>query len=533
VTKKIIIVLLSFALCSYATYGKTKMGHYYNSSFLGEKSFDHYHGPLDPELKTNSHHGETKFKDDIFIDRFAEDSIEDSFFSLNKFWSSEVMNMNSCPNFYLDQNIDYIRYLYRLITISYLFESLKEQASLSHQLDFSDSVCSLDWNSIFKKCSPKSVDMKRFLRRSKSRYLMSFDLSRVDIFKAGERRGWSKEVLPKLLRSDKSLIGQRLRRYCKNNECLNVKNLKTVLKNSCRDDKKHIQMICSENDSLFGLSWAKTATKLLASSHVMRVLNKNGFAESCLERYTKMQREKEVNYSHLKSLFDPLYQKFLGSKDYVAEGELFLPGALKEFDDRGLKDFLFVKPKVIAKKPIAKPIIKKAPTPKAKPKPVVKVVPKPKPVKVIVPKPKPLSTFELARKKLVDNKLKKVSLNMKLFKKDFIFNGKMIKALEAPLSDFQTREALKDMLTYDKLGSQYQPVRLLFLKFLIDQDKHVGLWNILSVLGSDFYVVNDIEKKDSPVAIRLKNDDSTDDMWQVILLDKSEIKLSKKKGAKK
>ena len=97
------------------------------------------------------------------------------------------------------------------------------------------------------------------------------------------------------------------------------------------------------------------------------------------------------------------------------------------------------------------------------------------------------------------------------------------------------------MLMFDKLGSRHRPVRLMFLKFLIDQEKHSGLWNVKSVLGSEFYVVNDIDKVAGSVAVNLNNDTSTNNEWQLTLLSEKEYlkraakkkNKSKKKGAKK
>ena len=522
----IIFGLLVFTSVN-SIYGKDKMDQYYNSS-LGEKKVDNYHGPLDPSLKIESHFGETKLKDDVFIKHFGEDSIEDSFFDLSSFWSSEVMKMNSCPNFYLDQNIDYIRYLYRLVTISYLFESIKEQARLSYRLGFSGDVCSLDWNTIFSRCKPETGDMKKFIRRSQSRYLTSFDTRELNVLKRSEKDKWIKSELPKIMKGE-SLTSLRLQRYCRKGKCHSIKDVKEAMKNSCQKDRYYINTICSEKDSLYGVSWATEPTDLLTKSHVMRILNKNGFAKACLERYVTMQKGKEVLYPHLQMLFAPVFDQLVSSRAKNLEGELFLPGALKEFDDRGLEDFLFVQPKVIVKKEERKsqpkPVVKIAPKPKPKPKPVIVQKPKPEPKA----KPRPLSTFEKTRKELVEKRLKSKKLDMGSFQKDFVFNKKMIKSLKGPVTNFQKRGSLNDMLAYDKLGSRFEPVTLLFLKFLIDQDMHSGLWNIVSVIGNDFYVINDIENKSQAVAVRLKNDETTNNEWQITLIREDQIK---KKGAK-
>jgi hypothetical protein len=76
------------------------------------------------------------------------------------------------------------------------------------------------------------------------------------------------------------------------------------------------------------------------------------------------------------------------------------------------------------------------------------------------------------------------------------------------------------MKSYDLLGSKEAPVGLVFLKFLIDTENHQGLYNIVQVLGEKFYVMNDLEKKSDPHYIEFKNDASTRNRWQIILLRK-------------
>lgn len=512
---------------------------YYNTSFLGEKRFDNYSGPLDPTIKSNVHQGKSQFSDDHYYNNYSKQYLESDFFNLNSFWNNEVKAMNSCPNFYLNKNISYIRYLYRLITISYLFESIKEHATLSYRLGYGNSTCSLDWNEVFGSCKPKSPDMKRFVQRTKPRYLINYDSRKFKLMNRKSKNKWVSDTLPDLMNNGHEITYKRLKKMCKKGECLSLKSIEKTLEKSCRADKSLIELICSEKDELYGVTLHKEPTKLLAGSNVMINLNKGGFASACLERYGELNKSKEVHYSNIVDLFPALYKKLSIASDqnkYI-EGEVFIPGALKEFDDRGLENFLFVKPKVIAKKPVAAPkvIVKKTikPKPVAIKKVVVTAPPPPKPI--IKEKPKELSTFEKARKKLVENNLEQVVLNMKKFHKDFIFGERLIKALEGPLDDYQNRSALNDLLMFDKLGSRASPVRLKFIKFLIDEEKHSGLWNVKLVLGSEFYIFNDIEKDTRPVAVELTNDNSTNNEWQLTLLSDEEFdkRIKNKKDSNK
>jgi hydroxymethylglutaryl-CoA reductase len=83
-----------------------------------------------------------------------------------------------------------------------------------------------------------------------------------------------------------------------------------------------------------------------------------------------------------------------------------------------------------------------------------------------------------------------------------------------------TREALTEMMTYDKLGSKEGPVPLLFLKFMIDMQEHTGMYNLITILGDEFYVSNEIDSefKTEPEKIKILNNEATSRQWQIYIL---------------
>jgi hypothetical protein len=95
----------------------------------------------------------------------------------------------------------------------------------------------------------------------------------------------------------------------------------------------------------------------------------------------------------------------------------------------------------------------------------------------------------------------------------------MINNLSAKLKNFMSREALTEMVTYDKLGSQEGPVPLLFLKFMIDMQEHTGMYNLLNIVGDEFYVSNEIDSgfKTQVERIKIINNDS-DKQWQIYIV---------------
>lgn len=497
---------------------------YYDAVFLGEKNTQVYHGPLSPMVQRNEHLAQQLFFEDMWKEKHFFEITSPQFEEVNTIWFDELPAMSSCPNYYLKENIEYIRYLYRLISISYLFESLKEHARVAYSFGIDDKVCSLDWNKVFGQCKPKSLDMKSFVRRSKSRYLIDYDLLSSPQLNSSQRNEWLKNKTKALKKVPSgSIVDYRLKSFCEAKGCgdLSKAELKAALDESCKQDRLHIQKFCSEQDELYGLSHIRIPRELLSQSNVMRVINEGGFAQNCLNRYANLFRHREMKYEWLEGLFPHIKDQIEKEERKYKQGEVFLPGALKEFDDRGLAEFLFVTP---TPTPAPTPV----PTPKPTPKPVVaKVEPKPTPMPTPVPTPKPTpiptpipkpSEFELARLKLVKNKLDESKVNMPAFSQEFNFPDQVLKAVSVPLKDFQTREALEDLKRYDKLGTKQQPVRLLFLKLLIDQEEHKGLWNIISVLGDTFYVINDLEKKKIPVVVQIKNDASTGHIWQLVIV---------------
>ncbi|MDD0851562.1 hypothetical protein HBN50_00585 [Halobacteriovorax sp. GB3] len=511
---------MSFSLLSASVFAET---NYYEDVYLGQRSFDLYDGPLDPSIRFSPKNGSIHFQDDIFQEDYFQQLTEKNFFDLYDFWKSDVQIYKSCPNSDLGENIRYIRYVFRLLTISYLYEGLQDYQKLLYELGGREDSCNLEYESLFKGCRPESLEMKKFVRRVKSKLKMTTDFSAYKRMDSSELENWLKSFRAK---PNMSLATTRLQSWCvdegKDCRSLNDKEAQKAIISSCRQDKELIQKICSEDDQIYGLSYIEEAVSLIMQSNIINVLNSNNTAYSCLKRYQQIFSAKEKKVEHLKSLFPQVFKKLTSKKVTYIQGEIFLPGALKEFDDKGLKDFIFKEEeKVVEKKPEPKPVPKPLPKPVPKPipKPVVVVKPKPKPV-VIKEEPKKieLSTFEKAVAKSQKTKLARVAVEMDKMKSEKVFTGQMIEALKEPLKEYQTREALSDMKNYDKLGSKVEPVRFLFLRYLIDNDHHQGLYNIVNVLGKTFYVVNDIEEKNIPVYIELRNDATTSHMWQITVL---------------
>lgn len=519
----VLVFTASFALQSLASQDKL-----YQDLNLGEKPAPQYAGPLSPAGKFDSLTGEFTFLDKVHEHQYLEDHLTRELFDLADSWFHEFPLGAACSNFYLNQNIDYIRYLFRLITMSYIFESMKATNVALHQLGFDRNACSLSWHQTFSKCGPRSDEMKKFVKRVQYRFLDDMDRSQYIRLSEPKKKKWMSSLESEYQKKSSSniararVIGQCLKED-RNCEELKSQAVRQIMEKSCEEDRQKIQQICSENDELYGLSYVDDLVELISQSNAINVIDSGGYGKNCLERFVRLFQRKETKNLYLKSVF-PVIKKDLKRKEKrYAQGSLFLPGALKEFDDKGLSDFLFrpepkpePEPVVIVKKP--EPESK--PKPKPKPKPVVKPEPKPEPI-VVEPLPDPEpepSEFARAYQELVSTEASKVPMDMDAFKDDFIFSERMTKALQGPLEDYQTRAALTDMKKFDLIGSKEEPMRLMFLKYLIDNNMHQGLFNITAVLGEEFYVVNDIDGASEAVAVELKNNEQTNYRWKMTLL---------------
>ncbi len=502
-----------------------KLDAYYRDVFLGEKKTSNYAGPLDPRSVYSDYRGDLILLDEIFKDQYIDQQIQAEPFELHRYWFNEVVEKSTCPDVTLGENVDYIRYLYRLVTMSYLFEGIKLNNKLAHQLG-AQNICSMTFKDVFGGCAPESSDMKKFHERVYGKFVNEIEKIKTPVFTKKESADWMNAFQDSTsLTTDPTLA--RLHDWCiankRNCRDLNAQEIKEALGSFCAKDTAAIKLLCSEKDSFYGISGVGTPTELIKGSNAFNLINQSGMGEECLRRYGKLFQTKESAYPTLARQYPLIYSHLLKTNGRYIQGELFLPGSLKEFDMKGLSDFL-----TALKPPKVEPVIVIAkPKPKPKPRPVVVEAPKveekkPEVVPVVVPEPpKPyVSEFERAVLDMVKKGPSSIMIDMDTFRDDFEFTEAMVADLSGPIKKFQTRSALNDMKTYDRLGSTEAPVGLIFLKFLIDTNNHQGLYNIVSVLGDKFYVMNDIEKKNQPHYIELLNDASTGNRWQIILLKK-------------
>lgn len=489
---------------------------------VGEKNFSEYFGPRDPQQSFSRLKGTLHFSDQDINDSYYMPYVESEVNLLNSFWNETFMPSASCPKVVLDRNFEYIRYLYRLQAISYSFEAINKLEKLRFNLTGKSGRCARNWKNLFSDCSPKSSDMKLFLKRVSVLLKKKFSETRKHPDRYEMRALKDKkvrELTGKVGGVDNKILRTVFNHY---NATPRKENLVQIIDKSCGELIEMNRRLCSERDDFYAGNDLYFFSVLLLNSNATNALKESNSAAACLERFSRTSHFKSTTFPLFEKIFPYIYLDMREKHAQYLQGSLFLPGALKEFDDLGLKDFLFTeKPKP---KPTPKPVV--VVKPKSTPKPVVVVKPKPtpKPVVVVVkptPTPKPIweDHFYQAVKQQRLTGAKSVVVDLSGLVEDYPFTPKMVRKIAAPLKIYQRVKSLQQMKKYDQMGSKKTPVILSFMLYMIAYQQHQGLFNMTMVLGNEFYVINNFDKKHSEsVRVKLLNDESTNFQWQLAVI---------------
>ena len=502
----------------------------HSSSFLGEKEERIYKGPsLDdyPYPSNIQRPGKGNFfLDGLYKNNFTFHSISPEVLALRTFWRHDFLVNSDCPLAVFKKNEAYLRYLFRLLSISYLYESLKIHYGYGKKIRDKSNTCEISPKVIFGNCSPQSDEMNGFVGRLQN-------LSK----KGGRYKAFKKRLKRKLLdvisgdeKRDGTLgvLQNTYQLWCLRKgkggcEKLNDEKIKKVLKWGCKSIRKSIENICSEKDSLFGLHKIKEMELLLEFSHVLGKIDQGGFQRKCLKRFIEVFKGQEVSNDHLSMSTSMILENLRKKEKRYLQGELFLYGSLKGFEKKGLGDFL-IKSSPLKSKKVKKSI-------KSSSKERLKVALKSdsknlnkggyskegklKKLKIEG------SQFKKTSYVLKKTGMEKIPLNMRKFKKDFLFNEDVSLRLKVQFADFEDFTFIKKMRDERAFGSKKLPVLLLYLKFMIEHKRHLGLYNMTNVLGKRFYVLNDLDDEEEPELIELRNDEKTNWDWQIFLLNPS------------
>lgn len=492
--------------------------------FVGEIVTENYEGGLDPAFEINKEL-KFKFKDEDYINQFIWKNIDKEILISKEKFLNNLKNYSTCPVSELEKEIPYIRYLFRLITISYLIEAMKDSYKTLYLLNQDVKFCDYKFENIFSKCSPKGINMKRFLSRVGHFLLREknnqnyFSLSHFQIDAIVSRIKYSQIA--------GSLTQKRIMSECdKRGNCKksNIKSIVRDIKSFCGRDKKMINLLCSEDDLLFGASYIDGISKIISNSHLANTTSFLKYGDICLKYYSKVQKTKEREYLDLKFLIPNVIENLKSKKTRLIEGGAFILGSLRKFDERGLKDFVFKKqaPIKIKKKIIVLKKKKKKEIPKIKLNKIKKTIQGFTPKKKVFKKKKKIeihvSPFENSYQEFVKRgRTVDIPVEMKEFINQKKFTKKQVLLFKEPIKKFQKRVVLEEFKKIHSLGTKKQPLRLSFLKYMIQENEHRELWNVVSVFGEEFYILNDLERKKNAILILLKNNETTNYNWRITI----------------
>jgi hypothetical protein len=518
-----------FLLVIFVFVGSIEAFGVYSPEAYGEKNFSEYYGSRDLMYRVDEHSGRVIFEEKEILKFYPENLIQEDLKFFSFFFFNELSHSLSCPQSELGKFYDYFQFSNRVLTLSYLYENIRARENKAKRLS-DKKTCSVNWKSVLKNCEAKSNDMKFFIRsashiiKEKRQVYSSSSLSLKD-----QRSKWLKE-----LKSNSSLgeASYRLKEDCSGGKCrsLTFKGSMSKLDRTCREDLSLFESICSEEDQIYGLGYVSESYPLLINSDILDVADEDGFAAGCLRKFKQRTISKEIVYNNLKLIFPATYNQMNKEGRRYIQGDLFPAGSMKKFIDMGLVDlFQQKKEKVLKKKvraskkktydsPIEDKVefidrfVKKKRKKKKLSKRVLRKVKKKKHIKK--------SSFLIAvdlRNQLDSDE---VRVDMNRFKYDFLFSMNLKKVLDDNLGSYTSRAGISDMKAKDKLGTKKGPMPLMFLKYLIETDKHQSLFSLLSIVGDKFYVQNDIDTmaKDSYNYIELANNEATNHKWQIIII---------------
>lgn len=384
---------------------------------------------------------------------------------LSEFYQEDIAAGIFCPDDVMGKHYQHLRYYFRLMAMSYLFESYK--------LLERNGSCRVPMDELLKKCQPKSSWMKQLV-----------DLARVA------------PALKKSRLEKKRFLSMRETLWCeqkkqKCSERIFEKQSRWI--EFCKEDEKALVEICSERDEIFGISNQTIPYWLLKRTHIVEQFDSEEQALGCMRRFSQMMSYKEKPLKVLNTIFEPGFEAL---PDQYSEGVIFAYGSLQEFGElRNLFADSYTASETQQKIAVKESKIERREAPIIKPKLVaIKKIPQ---VKRVKPKEKKYSAFYQACDHRQKYQLDEASVDMLKLHYDLLLKGEKRQKAHELLSKFRQRKVLEAMKEFEKLGTKDAPVPLVFIKYLLDTKDHQGMFNIVGVLGTRFYIRNDFDSSES------------------------------------
>jgi hypothetical protein len=529
-----LLIIVHFILGAFASQDKyvSEKGteEYYFTNFLGQKDIPLYADTFYPRIETNYASAQLYWQEVDFEHSYLDSLSATELDRLNRYLTEAIIPASYCSPSDLGRFQDYMQYLYRLISMSYLFEVMSDNYNKMKPFTAQITCDPASFKKVLERCAPKSIDMKSFMRN-----LNQMNFMQNNQYTKNNKNKSLQEI--NLLLQDENnedVTIERLKLYCQQNklECtsLTEKELVIFLNKACEQDESLFVKLCNEEDQIYGLTSVPHAYDLILKSNASQVLSRHVDAANCMRRWSDMVSVREVVPYQLPLIFPLVAMNLEREKNQYIQGRLFVAGALREFEEKGLGQiFGSVPTKIEPIKSVSKVEVAKVAAPAIRVDKKITVVDQtpiiekqidPPVVAKAEPQPPKKSAFLTAYEDMYKLNRSNNFVDMVKFRYDFIFSFKMLRDLKEPLKVYTSIEALKEMKVHDKLGTADGPVPLTFIKYLIDTNQHHGLYNLISILTDRFYVFNDIDENISKKIyyLSIKNDDSTQLRWQIMTL---------------
>ena len=461
--QRFLLVLLF--LCSLQAYGAedAQNGEFLKDFVYGEKDPGDYQG-IHGNFFDIGAYGKIHSLDKQYAQDYTDSLIMPNWSEIYQFAGEDISAGIFCPDSVMAKHYTHLRYYFRLIAMSYLFESYK--------LLEANRSCRIPMEKLLKKCEPKTSWMRQL----------------VDLAHVAPALKQSQLDKKRFLKMRETLWCEQKGEVC--TERIFEKQNRWI--EFCKEDEKALLQICSENDEIYGISDHSLPYWLLKRTHIVDRFDSEEEALGCMRRFSQMMKFKEKPLPVLGTIFEPGFEAL---PDQYSEGVIFAYGSLQEFGE--LED-LFVDSYQASETQIK--VAKKQSKVQRKEKPIIK----PKLVEVkkvpIVKRKKvekKYSAFYQACRHREKYDLAQSSVDMLKFHYDLLLKGEKRQKAHELLSKFRQRKVLEAMKQYEKLGQKEAPVPLVFLKYLLDTKDHQGMFNIIGVLGTRFYIRNDFDADES------------------------------------
>ena len=161
--RKILLITIFFLIQSTGT--TASLDEMYNAAMTGEKKSENYDGPFFPQSQFNEFSGLLIKSDESWKENYFRELIFPTIYRELKDFDEDGLLVYKCPDSLLKKEYKYIRYLYRLVFFSYLYE-LHTSYEKFLRKENSQGNCRIpSWKNFISSCIPQSKNMKTYRLR--------------------------------------------------------------------------------------------------------------------------------------------------------------------------------------------------------------------------------------------------------------------------------------------------------------------------------------------------------------------------------